>query len=64
MKQPVLLMLTHGRHACDAELGAFVFDQVMQLNAGFLLTRVVAVKDGVATNLEFVEVFDGGSVRR
>ena len=64
MKQPVLLMLTHGRHAGDAELGTLVFDQVMQLNASFLLAGIVAIKDGIAAYLKFVQVFDGGSVWR
>ena len=59
VKQARLLLITHGSQVGNAELGTLIFDQVMQLNAGFLFTCVVAIKDGVAAGLGFVEMLDG-----
>lgn len=60
MKQAMFLLFCHGRKVGDAELGALQFDQVMQLDAGFLFARVVTVEDGVAADLEFMQVLDRG----
>ncbi len=62
MKQAVFLLFGHGRKVGDAEFGALQFNQVMQLDADFLFTRVVTVEDGVAANLEFMQVLDRGWV--
>ena len=62
-EQTGLLLITHGGHLCDAELRAFCFDEVMQFNAGFSLACVLAIEDGVAAGLGFVEVLDGCGIR-
>ena len=63
-EQTGLLLITHGGHLCDAELRAFCFDEVMQFNAGFSLACVLAIEDGVAAGLGFVEVLDRCRIRR
>ena len=56
--QPGLLLLAHGWHGGDDDLGVLELDQVMKLHAGFLLTGVVPVEDGVSTGLDFGRVDD------
>ena len=55
-KQPSLLLLTHGRQFGDDDLRVLEFDQVMELNAGFLFARIVTVEDGIAAGLDLVGV--------
>ena len=51
-EEPSFLMLGHGRHRGDDDLGVFEFNQVMKGYATLLLTGIVTVKDGVAGGLD------------
>ena len=64
VKQTCLLFRAHGRQSSDDHLGVLELDQVMELNAGFLLTCVVTVEDGVAAGLDLSGVCDPFSVGR
>ena len=63
--QPGFLLLAHGWHGGDDDLGVLELDQVMELHAVFLLAGVVPVEDGVSAGLDFGRVDDliavGGS---
>ena len=52
-EEPGFLVLGHGWHRSDDDLGVFEFNQVMKGYAALLLTGVVTVKDGVAGGLDF-----------
>ena len=57
-EEPGFLVLAHGRHRGDDDLGVFQFDQVMKLHAAFLVAGVVTVEDGVAAGLDLGGVGD------
>ena len=51
-EQPGLLVGTHGRKAGNDHLRVLELHQMMELNAGLFLIRVVTVKNGIAAGLD------------